>query len=173
MRIIITETKAYQYSELSGEAKQAVLEKMHDINVDYDWWNDTFDDAKIVGLEICHFDISSVEAKFIDSAGDTADKIMENHGETCETYGTAVNFIYNRDVIVDTAERDENGDFCDEWQVDNELDECEGEFLKSLCEDYRIILRKDYEYLSSEESIIETIDANGYEFTTEGKLILS
>jgi hypothetical protein len=46
----------------------------------------------------------------------------------------------------------------------------EGEFLKSLLEDYRIILSKEYDYLTSRESIIETIEANEYEFDENGNI---
>jgi hypothetical protein len=38
-------------------------------------------------------------------------------------------------------------------------------------EDYSIILQKECDYLSSEESIIETIEANDYEFDIDGNLI--
>jgi hypothetical protein len=44
------------------------------------------------------------------------------------------------------------------------------EFLCDLLEDYRIILSKEYNYQTSEETIKETIEANDYEFTAEGKL---
>jgi hypothetical protein len=44
----------------------------------------------------------------------------------------------------------------------------EDEFLKTLCEDYRIILSREYDYLTSEAAIIETIEANEYEFKADG-----
>jgi len=61
-------------------------------------------------------------------------------------------------------------DFVSEYDLDQKLDEVENEFLLAICEDYRIILTKEYEYLTSEESIIETIAANNYDFTADGKL---
>jgi len=54
------------------------------------------------------------------------------------------------------------------WDIDTE--DIDAEFLRSLCEDYRIMLQNEYEYLTSEEAIIETIIANEYEFTEEGEL---
>jgi predicted transcriptional regulator len=33
------------------------------------------------------------------------------------------------------------------------------------------MLQKEYEYLTSEEAIIETIEANEYEFTEKGEMI--
>ena len=53
---------------------------------------------------------------------------------------------------------------------EDKLIDMENEFLKSLLEDYSIMLQNEYEYLTSEEAIIETIEANEYEFTQAGKL---
>ena len=58
-----------------------------------------------------------------------------------------------------------------EYGDPEDLEDLNKEFLRSLCEDYRIILQKEYEYLTSEEAIIETIEVNEYEFTEEGELI--
>ena len=55
-------------------------------------------------------------------------------------------------------------------EIENKLDEMSEEFLKSLLEDYRIILENEYEYLTSKEAILETIEANDYEFTADGTI---
>jgi len=54
---------------------------------------------------------------------------------------------------------------------ENELQDIEDEFLKSLLEDYSIMLQKECYYKQSKEAIIETIEANEYEFYANGKLI--
>lgn len=41
------------------------------------------------------------------------------------------------------------------------LDDLDNEFLHNLLEDYRIMLNKEYDYLTSCEAIVESIDANG------------
>ena len=51
---------------------------------------------------------------------------------------------------------------------EDKLIEIEGDFLNSLCGDYLIMLRNDYEYMTSKAAIIETIEANEYEFTVDG-----
>jgi hypothetical protein len=56
-------------------------------------------------------------------------------------------------------------------EAEDDLSDIEDNFLDSLLEDYSIMLQKEYEHLQSEESIIETIVANEYEFTEEGKQI--
>ena len=172
MRVI--ETKVYKYDELNDEAKEKAVEKLYDINVQFDWWDCTYDDAESVGLKITGFDIgrgSSCDIDFTEDACFTAHKIKEEHGAMCETHQTAVNFLKERDEIVNTAPKDENGDFENEQELDEKLDDIEAEFLRSISEDYRIMLQKEYKYLTSEEVIIETIESNEYEFTEDGKLI--
>jgi hypothetical protein len=58
------------------------------------------------------------------------------------------------------------------WNVSEvDTEDIDANFLRSLLEDYRIMLQKEYEYLTSEETIIETIEANEYEFTEKGEMI--
>lgn len=47
----------YKFNELSEESQQKAIENLYDINVDYDWWESTHEDAKTIGLEITEFDI--------------------------------------------------------------------------------------------------------------------
>jgi hypothetical protein len=77
---------------------------------------------------------------------------MEQHGETCETYKDA-----ERCILDLKHKNDEKREFA------------EREFLHALLEDYRIMLEMDEEYQSSEEAIAETMEANDYEFTEDGK----
>ena len=159
----------YQFSELSEDAKQKAISNLCDINIDYEWWNCTYDDASNIGLKITGFDIdrgSYVNGEFIDSALSCAHKIESEHGETCETWKTAKQFINDFNTINLKYENDEINE--DEAETDEE--DLNEEFLKSLCEDYRIILRNEYGYLTSEEAIIETIESNEYDFTEDGKL---
>ena len=44
------------------------------------------------------------------------------------------------------------------------------EFLKALLEEYRIILTKEFEWLTSDECVIDTMRANEYEFNEDGSL---
>jgi formylmethanofuran dehydrogenase subunit A len=165
-------TKLYKLSELSKDAQQKAIENLSDINVDYDWWQSVYQDAENVGLKIIGFDIdrgSYCKGDFIESAEDTAKRILQEHGNECETFKTASNFLSECEVIVKKAEIEGKDGDEDYWYSD-ELEELEEEFKKSLLEDYRIMLQKEYEYQTSEEAIKETIEANEYEFTKEGKL---
>ena len=171
MRII--ETKAYKFDELSPEAQEKAIEKLWDCNVEFgDWWNYTYEDAENVGLKITDFDLDyhTIHGEFTDSADYTASKIMENHGMTCETYLTARGYIQERDQFLKTAERDEYGELAT-YKLEHELEDIEKDFLSSLLEDYRMMLNKEYDYLTGREAIIETIQENEWEFTENGKKI--
>lgn len=166
MRIITTIKEAYKFAELTDEAKEKAVENLYDINTDFEWWESTYEDAKEAGLKLTGFDIdrgSYCKGDFITTALNCAELIVKNHGETCEAYQTALNFIKDRAALA----VDDGGDFVDE----DAADELVNEFKKSLLEDYLMMLRNEYEYKTSREAIIETIEANEYEFTKEGKLI--
>lgn len=172
MRIKITETKVYKFDELTEEQKDKVIEKHFDINIDYEWWNFVYDDAKQIGLKITEFDIdrgSYCKADFISGAMDTANYIIENHGDKTETYQDAVNYLKDRKELV-VSELKKNEDDEDFTEDDIDFDDLDSEFLKTLKEDYLTILRKEYEYLTSREAIIETINANDYEFNEDGNI---
>lgn len=165
-------TKVYKFSELSEEAKETAINEFQDINVQHGWWEYTYMDAKNIGLNITSFDLDRnrhAKGEFIQTAIYCANKIMTEHGETCETYKTAANFIAASKEIEQRADIEGKDGDEDYWYQD-EIEELEEEFLKSLCEDYSILLQKEFEYLESDEAIIETIEANEYEFLATGKL---
>lgn len=167
----IIEIKVYQIDELSDEAKQIAIEELANINVDYDWWNFTYEDAKNIGLKITEFDLERnrhCDGKFFDEPKDVAKKIIEQHGESCGTYKTATNYLAEISLITTkygTITIDEEI----QELYEQEMFDAVEEFLQDLLEDYLILLQNEYEYLTSEEAIIETIKANEYEFLETGK----
>ncbi len=170
------ELKLYSFDELSDEAKEKAIERCSDFNIDYDWYQFTYDDAEEIGLKITGFDIdlgSYCHGHFLQSAIETADLIIKSHGEDCETFKTAKNYLQERDNLVFKYSDGKNIEIVtedNEYDFDSECDELDDEFLNSLCEDYRIILSNEYDYQTSREAIIETIHANDYEFTEDGKI---
>ncbi len=161
--------KLYQFNELSERAKEKARQWFREGYTGEFAWEDIQEDAEQIGLKIMELDQHRANhGKFIESAPECAEKIIKNHGESCETYKTAKTFLTERDEIVSEAERDENGDLADESALDDALDELESEFLRSLLEDYRIMLEKEYEYQNSDEYVDEGITANEYEFTEDG-----
>ncbi len=153
----------YKFEELSEDSQQKALELLSDINVDYDWWDSTYDNAKNIGLEITEFDLDRgayAKGKFTQSAEDVAKAIIKDHGEDCETFKSAQGYLLVLESVKEDTPEDDDPDT-------SEIDE---EFLHSLLEDYRIILQHEYDYLTSREGIIETVNANEYEFLENGKL---
>jgi hypothetical protein len=151
-------TKVYFFNELSEKAKQQAVKKLSEISLNYDWWANTYEDAEYIGLKITSFNLDRnrhATGKFIQDAQYTANKILIEHGKNCETYKTASLFIQERGKL--------NID-----EQDEELKELETEFLNDIVEDYSIILQNEYDYLQSDEAIIETIEENGYEFQEDG-----
>ena len=157
--------KLYQYDELTDTAKEKALQHFEDINVDLDWWDYIYEDAKNVGLKINGFvAYRYCDIEFIESAEHTAHKIVDEHGEQCATYQTAKNYLSEVEEIHKRNPDDEDNTTMAAY------DEAEADFQRALSKDYLIILCKEYEYLTSEEGIAATIQANEYEFTEDGKI---
>ncbi len=162
-------TKVYKFNELTEEGQQKAIENLSDINVDYSWWESTYEDAANIGLKITSFDLDRnrhAKGEFITSAAETAELIQSNHGKDCETYKTATTFLNDLNELTGKHENIEDVN-------ENDIEELEDEFLKSLLEDYSIMLQKECDYLQSKEAIIETIEANDYEFYANGIRVLT
>jgi hypothetical protein len=157
----------YKYDELTGEQKQKALDHLYDLNIDHDWWDFTYEDARNIGLELTGFDLyrRNIKGKFIEGALECAEKILKERGKTCETYKTASKVIEAPRLL---DEKFTYGRYTDDDEQDWE--DLEIQFLYDLLEDYLSMLSKEYDYLTSRESIEETIRANEYDFTSDGKL---
>jgi len=176
MRTIIEETTLYQFDELTPEAQEKALNHLWAINVDHNWWDFTYDDASGIGLKITSFDLDRnrhATGEWIESPERAAELIIQDHGEQCETYQTAIQYLDDRKALV--RKYSDGVHLCtvaedNEYQFDADCDDLDREFLRSLIEDYSLMLQREYEYLTSDEAIKETIQANEYEFTAEGDL---
>ena len=142
--------------------QKKVLENLYTINVDYQWWDSTYEDARQIGLEIEAFDIDrgTSEGRFTLSPEDVMTAILHNHGDACSTFKTAEEYKNELSLLSQ-----------DDEDYDEKYSDIKDDFLRSLLEDYCIILSKEYDYLTSEEAIKETIECNDYEFTAEGKIV--
>ncbi len=161
----------YEFKELSDEAKKKAIEKLSSINVDFEWWDATYMDAENIGLKITSFDLDRnrhAKGSFMESGLTTANKIITEHGDQCESYKTAKSFLDEYLPKREAWEKENEG-----WYFDDEDEgvDLRDEFLKSILEDYAMMLEKEYEYQTSREAIIESIEANEYEFDEEGNQI--
>ena len=165
--------KIYKFNELSDEAKETAIENWREDGIGYGWWDCTYEDAEQAGLKLTEFDIDRggyCKGDFVKYAENTANKILAEHGEECETYQTATDFINESAKLLEKylPELDEGGYDENESERDEAQQELDAEFLRSILEDYRIMLQNEYEYLNSDEAISETIECNEYEFTEDG-----
>lgn len=169
------EYTVWKFAELSDDLKEKVLEQQCDINIDHEWWECEYEDAANVGIKITAFCIDRgpyCEGNIHDFVK-TANKIIAEHGPKCETYITAIAFQDDLEKI--NTKYPEKWDDTDcyyenENDREDEIEALEEEFKWSILEDYRIILSKQYEYLTSEAAIIETIEANDYDFKADGSI---
>lgn len=148
------EIKLYQFDELSEEAKSHAIEKLYDINVNFNWWEATYEDASNINLKLDGFDLDRNKhctGKVIYSAMDTAKLIIDNHGEQCPTHILAKDFISE----------------CEKFE---EIEDLEEKFENDLLKEYADILQNESEYLQGDTAIIETIKANEYDFRESGEL---
>lgn len=170
------EIKLYKFNELNREAQETAIDKLSDINVSYDWWDTTYEDAKNVLLEIDSFDLDPnrhAKGSFLSSGLDSAYKIIKDHGKDCDTYKTAENFIKQYETMFAKYANKEKPNLVaegNEYDFDNDLTEIEEQFLKDILEDYANLLQNDFDYFKSDQSIINTIQMNDYDFTEEGEL---
>lgn len=169
-----TETKTiniYQFNELSENAKENAINRLSNINIDHDWFY--YDDAETVGCKIEGFNLDRAQIDFslCESLENVCNLILKNHGEKCETYYLASKTLDSLKELqskLEGAKSVENDD--DIYDLENEIEELEKEFEKNLGEEYLSMLNREYDYLTSSEAIIETIEANEYEFLENGQL---
>tara|TARA_Y100000310_G_C20597990_1_gene771505 strand:+ start:710 stop:1255 length:546 start_codon:yes stop_codon:yes gene_type:complete len=177
----VTTTKVvnlYTYEDADDELKKKIIENYYDINVDHQWWDFTYDDAKQIGLIIEGFDIDRgniCEGKLEYSLSETCENIHKEHGEdcTCETSTLATNALKEWSELVAKHSEDGSSDTVaeeNEVAFDDEADELERNFEQELLEHFLGILRREYEYQTEEEQIIETLKANEYTFNEQGKI---
>jgi len=172
----IKEVKTWKFDELTDELKEMVIQKNYAFNVKFGWWDCTYEDAKTAGLIIDEFDTgrgSYCRGKFNVDAEDCAELIMKNHGSKCETFLTAVEYLKNRDFLVVKYSDGIQTDIVsedNEYDFDKECDELNADFLKSICEDYLTVLSNEYDYLTGEDAIAETLRINEYDFDEHGNI---
>lgn len=174
----------YKFKELKKEIQDKVIEKLNDINTDYEWWEYMFKDwtAKLEKLGYndvkIYFNgfssqgdgacftaqidllkwakthkLSAREIKAIDK-GDITGRITHNYGYYFSTSTNVdINSSNDNDYINKTREKIEK-------MIVEEREELGDELYREL--------KKENDYLTSKEAIIETIEAYDYDFLEDG-----
>lgn len=184
-----TEITIYKFNELSEEVQKKVIEKNYDINIDYRWWDFIEEDAKDVG-KLMGIEITNILFSGFSSQGDGACfeghyYYAENAVEKVKEYAPKDKALINIAASLDDIQKrngcgisahishsghyyHENCTLVDVELEDGELDEVTEEDVTSVLRYFMqwiyAQLQDTYEYLTSEEAIVGTIEANGYEF---------
>ena len=73
------EVKLYNFEELTKDAQQKAISKNSDINIIFDWWEITCEEAKNIGINIKTFDLDRkrhAKGEFLLSANEVAANIL-------------------------------------------------------------------------------------------------
>lgn len=198
MRVITTETKVYSFEELPEESREMAIENYHDINTDYDWYDSTVEywqeKLESIGFENAKIQFSGFWSQG-DGASFTCDVDFLNLLPTYIDYVLEPNSKQARRLIAlaetgyfdgawkiernDSRYSHENSVACSDechwldclvndeiYDIEQNITEIARIYMKEIYSD----LEKEYEYLTSEEMIKETLIVNEYEFTEDGKI---
>ena len=159
------EVMLYEFSELSEAAKEKAIERFRGINVDYEWWSGSPIGVAECGIVIHEFDIySGTMGSGIDDKYETAKTIISDWGETMGLHVLSKQFLLDRDALVEKYGEGNQTDKCD-----RDLYNLESDYHHDLNEEMLKMLREEYEYLTSDEAVIDSIEISNYEFTEDGK----
>ena len=159
------EIKVYKFDELDKQTREKVIENYRFINVEDTFWYDWIKEDFIrLGLEIQEFDLGrrNYIKIYIDNLEETSKSILQEFGDSVAIKQTAKNYIDEYNKIQANFKEDED--------IERELEILDEEYEKEYSEDILSYIRLNYDWETSDEAIIETLRANDYDFTTEGKI---
>ena len=174
----------YSFAELSDDAKERALNAFRCSNVEFNWYEDTFDTirtaGKLLGLDIdrINFDadlycIFDAHYRYVRGASAAVCKDFswadDLHKIASELQALQKRHFYSLSCTV-TKGRSMNRYRCFRFGEDYECEEL-GDIIDDFAHWARILLREEYEYLTSDEAVKEMIEANEYEFDEGGKLV--
>ena len=164
------ELTLYKFDELPKETQEKVITDNRYINTEFDWWECTFDTWKEIGVRIESFDLykMNIDILLFYTEEDTAQSILSFFGHN-DNYDFARKYLEYKKKLDKTYE-DSFDEFGECQEYDEELDDANHLFQADLRNALLSWLREEMEYLESDQAIIDTLEANDYDFTEDGKL---
>ena len=171
--------KVYQFDELSEEVKEKVLDDCRFIMVEYfNWWGFVYEDAENIGLEIVEFDLNRryIKIRLNTSVLNSVESAMQWFGESTEEYKLVKSYY---DAIMKLADSDEVKEYLEENPDDDAYDAIYNmslddrfydEYINDMKRVFLRMLENEFNYLTSDEAIIEMFEANDCEFFETGKV---
>ena len=203
MRTITTETNVYDINDVKSntELLSKALEKHRYINVEFDWWDDDYDNHEESNNS---FSITRRYFSGFCSQGDGA--MFEYDGISSDLRDEFVDSLnlspmrkeWLRNNVSVSGKGRQTGHYYHEkscnhsiyWEVDNGdityrceniqnfIESFEGKFeefvidrYEDMCSNLYSCLNTTYDYLTSDEAILETLECNEYEFDINGNII--
>ncbi len=193
--IIIGNIKEWKAHDI--KVYERIMEKMRDINTSFEWWDDVYMDYTM-WLEKIGF--SSIDILFSgfwsqgDGASFTAewhdynvnaeaeeikdapDVIQDLYNTVMEVKGLSfftikrnrsLYYVHSRTVYVDHVSNEEGEELENADEVENNLFRAVEHVSSTIYE----TLDKEYEYLTSDEIVEETLMANEYDFNEQGEFV--
>jgi hypothetical protein len=180
----------YEFEELPTAVQAEIIEKNHSMNVPSGWWTETYDMSKdllsLMGIEIDVINFTGFYSQG-DGAYFTGNYIYTaGAGEAIKTSGfdvpelieianriQAIQKNHNYTLTANIVKNDNR--YCHSNSVDIAVYNTESEELKQClrdCMDWIFLqLKKEYEYLTSKESIKESIIYQENEYYIDGRII--
>ena len=159
------EIKVYKFEELDEQTKEKVIENYRYINVDNTFWYDCIkEEFDELGLEIKEFNLDrgNYAKIYIDNLEETSKSILHEFGDSVLIKQTAKNYMNEYEKIQANFKEDED--------IERELEILDEQYEKEYSEDILSYLKLNYDWETSDEAIYQTIEANEYDFTIEGKI---
>jgi hypothetical protein len=187
MRTITITKDVYTFAELSDSAKERARNNYREHNLDYDWWECVYDDAKTIGA-LFGLDIDHIRFSGFWSQGDGAcfegsyeyrkgalkavleyaPKDTELHGIVSRLQQIQRKAFYGLQAVTEQT-RGNNMRVYVEHDTSRDVTSDEDDDITSELNDFahwiHSRLASEHDYLQSDEAL------NDYEFTSEGELI--
>ena len=130
----------YMFDEFNEEDKLKLLSKYRYINitVDHGWWNDIYEGASNIGVEIKGFDLNRNTSH--------VNIIISNYKETA--------------ILISKNWSDSRLEIAKRFLAHKN----KKDFHAALCEHFINLLKEEYDYLISDKKIIKTLIENKYYF---------
>lgn len=178
------------FSELNAEQKEKALELNRDCNVDQEWWTFVYDDAKDIGAML-GFDIENIFFSGFWRQGDGAcftgrfsyprkniGKAIRGHvtnDDELHRIADEAQRLYRQSFFTACGSIAHRGHYCHERSMDVTLSDysdfrgkVEERDWTELCADFALWiygkLEDSHKYLTSDESVAESLEANDVEF---------
>ena len=177
--------ETYGIEELEGRTKENALEWLRE-GLDYEWYDFVFDDAKkcasILGIEIgdIYFSMdvgACFNGRFSYAKGwkkalkeyAPIDTELLRIGQ--ELQAIQKPYFYNLSGMIESNDRYKTTKAAFHWSEDNMPVEDLSQVFTDFAHWIYRSLEKEYEWLTSEDQLIETAKANGYAFDSEGRVV--